>query len=65
MGNSVAIIVGQLLGAGKMDEARDTDNKLIVFSVVLCIGVALVIDNRDSFMERRSKGREVDLRRIS
>lgn len=43
MGNSVAIIVGQLLGAGKMEEARDTDNKLIVFSVVLCIGVALVM----------------------
>ena len=29
MGESVAIIVGQLLGAGKMREARDTDNKMI------------------------------------
>ena len=32
LGDSVAIIVGQLLfGAGKMKEARDTDNKMIAF----------------------------------
>lgn len=43
LGESVAIIVGQLLGAGKMDEARDTDNKLIAFSVFSCILVALVM----------------------
>ena len=34
MGSSVAIIVGQLLGAGKIEEAKDTDTKLIAFSVV-------------------------------
>ena len=33
MGNAVSIIVGQLLGAGKMEEAKDTDRKLIAFSV--------------------------------
>lgn len=43
LGESVAIIVGQLLGAGKMEEARDTDNKLIAFSVFSCILVALVM----------------------
>lgn len=43
MGDAVAIIVGQLLGAGKMEEARDTDNKIIVFSVLSCIGVALLM----------------------
>ena len=43
LGESVAIIVGQLLGAGKMDKARDTDNKLIAFSVLSCILVALVM----------------------
>lgn len=37
MGNAVGIIVGQLLGAGKMAEAADTDRKLIVFSVAICI----------------------------
>ncbi len=41
LGDSVAIIVGQLLGAGKMKEARDTDTKLIAFSVMACTGVAI------------------------
>ena len=43
LGNSVAIIIGQLLGAGKMDEARDTDTKLIAFSVCLCLGIGAVL----------------------
>lgn len=43
LGDSVAIIVGQLLGAGKMEEAKDTDNKLIVFSVGCCVIVAAVM----------------------
>lgn len=43
MGNAVAIIIGQLLGAGKMKEARDTDTKLIVFSVVSCAAVGGVL----------------------
>ncbi len=43
MGDAVAIIIGQLLGAGKMKEARDTDNKIIAFSVCCCIGVAALM----------------------
>lgn len=43
LGDSVAIIVGQLLGAGKMREARDTDNKLIAFSVFSCTLIAAVM----------------------
>ena len=43
LGDSVAIVVGQLLGAGKMKEARDTDNKMIAFSVMCCTGVAIVM----------------------
>lgn len=43
LGDSVAIIVGQLLGAGKMKEARDTDNKMIAFSVFSCTCMALVM----------------------
>lgn len=43
MGDAVAIIIGQLLGAGKMEEARDTDNKIIAFSVFCCIGVAALM----------------------
>lgn len=33
MGNAIAIVVGNLLGAGKLDEARDTDRKMVAFSV--------------------------------
>lgn len=43
LGDSVAIIVGQLLGAGEMKKARDTDNKLIAFSVACCTMVALIM----------------------
>lgn len=37
LGSAVSIIVGQLLGAGKMEEARETDTRLIVFSVISCV----------------------------
>lgn len=43
LGDSVAIVVGQLLGAGKMKEARDTDNKMIAFAVMCCVGVTMVM----------------------
>lgn len=43
LGDSVAIVVGQLLGAGKMEEARDTDNKMIAFSVACCTGIAILM----------------------
>ena len=37
MGSAISIIVGQLLGAGKLKEAKDTDTKLIAFSVASCV----------------------------
>jgi len=43
LGVSVSIIVGQLLGAGKMEEARDTDTKLIVFSVASCAVMGTIL----------------------
>jgi len=43
MGNAIAIIVGQLLGAGKNEEAKDTDAKLIFFSVISCLAVSLCL----------------------
>jgi putative MATE family efflux protein len=43
MGNALSIIVGQLLGAGKMEEARDTDRKLIFFSVSSCLVIGCIL----------------------
>lgn len=43
LGDSLAIVVGQLLGAGRMKEARDTDNKMIAFSVFCCSLVATIM----------------------
>lgn len=43
LGGAVSIMVGQLLGAGKMKEAQDTDAKLIAFSVFSCVGIGLVL----------------------
>ena len=37
MGSAISIVVGQLLGAGKMEEAKDTNTKLTAFSVMSCI----------------------------
>lgn len=41
-GAAIAIIIGQLLGAGKFEEAKDTDRKLIAFSVILSTLVGAV-----------------------
>ena len=43
MGNPVAIMVGQLLGAGKLEQAVEEDRKLIAFAVVLCAAVGVVM----------------------
>ncbi len=43
LGDAIAIIVGQLLGAGKLKEAKDADSKLILFSVLSCLGVAILM----------------------
>lgn len=43
LGSAVAIVVGQLLGAGKLDEAVDTAWKMLFFSVACCIGIGAVM----------------------
>ncbi len=44
MGNAVGIIVGQGLGAGKKeDEIRDIDRKLVVFSILFCLGFGVAL----------------------
>jgi len=43
MGSAISIIVGQLLGAGKMEEAKDTDTKLIAMNVTGCIVMGILL----------------------
>ncbi|MBO4676304.1 MAG: MATE family efflux transporter [Oscillospiraceae bacterium] len=43
MGNAVAIIVGQQLGSGDLERAKDTDRKLIAFSFVLSLVVGGIL----------------------
>ena len=43
IGFSIAIIVGNLLGAGKVEEARDTGNKMIALSVAVGVGLGGVM----------------------
>lgn len=37
MGSAIGIIIGQMLGAGKTEEAVEADRKLIAFSVASCV----------------------------
>lgn len=43
LGTSISIIVGQKLGAGKLKEAKETDTRLIVFSVICSLLTAVIM----------------------
>ncbi|MBO5745565.1 MAG: MATE family efflux transporter [Clostridia bacterium] len=42
MGNVIGIIIGNMLGAGRMKEVMDTDRKLIVFSLLISIAMCIL-----------------------
>lgn len=42
-GSSISIIVGQLLGAGKMEEAKETARKMIFFSVISSMFIGFIL----------------------
>ncbi len=43
LGTAVAVIIGNLLGAGETEEAKRTDKKLIIFSIMCTVSVALIL----------------------
>ncbi|MBO5303884.1 MAG: MATE family efflux transporter [Lachnospiraceae bacterium] len=43
LGSAISIIIGQLLGAGKLKEAVETDYKMIFFSVAVCLGIGSIL----------------------
>lgn len=49
LGACISIVVGQYLGAGELEKAKDADNKMIVFSVFCCSVMAAVMFGRRIF----------------
>lgn len=43
LGGCISIIIGQLLGAGRIEEVKNTNRKLIFFNVSCCVGIALIM----------------------
>ncbi len=43
LGCSISVIVGQYLGAGRVEEAKDADRKMIFFNVVCCLFMTLLM----------------------
>lgn len=43
LGSCISIVVGQKLGAGKISEAKDADNKMIFFCVGCCAVVSVIM----------------------
>ena len=43
LGSAIAIVVGNQLGAGEIERARDTDRKMIAFSVTCASGIGLLL----------------------
>lgn len=64
MGNSISILVGQQLGAGKLEEAVETDRKMIVFTFLLALIVGLVLTLSASFFPTLYNTKE-SIRQIS
>ncbi len=43
LGACISIVIGQYLGAGELEEAKDADNKMIAFSVFCCTIMAIIM----------------------
>ena len=43
MGSAIAILLGQELGAGKIEQAKADSVRLIVFSILICVGIGALL----------------------
>lgn len=43
LGSAISIIAGQMMGAGKLKEAKETDTRMIVFSICCGLGIGIVV----------------------
>ena len=58
-GVSIGIIVGRLLGAGELEEAKETDRKIIIISVVISCFVGFVMLTVSPFFPKLYKTNEI------
>lgn len=50
MGNSISIVVGQQLGAGEIEKAKDYDLKMLFMNFVMCLAIGIVLFNFSSLI---------------
>lgn len=50
MGNSISIVVGQQLGAGEIEKAKDYDLKMLFMNFVMCFFIGIVLFNISSLI---------------
>ena len=54
LATAISILVGQSLGAGKLEEAVDNDRKLIAFTVFVCLIFGIILAIIAPFVRRSS-----------
>ena len=52
MGNAIAIMVGQELGSGKLEQAKDVDHKLIALNIASCLVMGSLLFGVSPFIPR-------------
>lgn len=52
MGNSISIVVGQQLGAGEIEKAKDYDLKMLFMNFVMCLAIGIVLFNVSSLIPK-------------
>lgn len=50
MGNSISIIVGQRLGAGEIEYAKNYDLKMVFMNFMMCLGIGVALFGCSSFI---------------
>lgn len=50
MSNSISIVVGQQLGAGEIEKAKDYDLKMLFMNFVMCLAIGIVLFNVSSLI---------------
>lgn len=64
-GNAIAIMVGNLLGANKMDEAKRTTWRMLTFSVIVCSFLGVILFLCSSLFPMLYSGTAIEARELA